>query len=37
MKQSFTAEPTRHWEPVLHEIADATAVGNISIDLRGAA
>jgi hypothetical protein len=33
MKQSFTDEGTRHWEPVLHEITDATEVGTIDIDL----
>jgi hypothetical protein len=33
MKQSFTREPTPHWSTVLREIADATEVGEIDIDL----
>jgi DNA topoisomerase VI subunit B len=27
----FTKEPTRHWEPVLHEIADRTDIGEIDL------
>jgi hypothetical protein len=33
MKLSFTDEPTPHWEPVLHEITDATELRMIDIDL----
>jgi len=29
----FTREPTRHWEPVLREIADGTEVGEVEIEL----
>jgi hypothetical protein len=35
MKESFTDKPTQHWEPVLHEITDATEVSTINIDLGG--
>jgi hypothetical protein len=30
---AFAKEPMRHWEPVLHEITDATEVGAIEIEL----
>jgi len=33
---AFTAEPIRNWKPALREVADATEVGDIDIDLGGA-
>jgi hypothetical protein len=30
--KTFSDSPTRHWEPVLQEVADTTAVGEIDVD-----